>query len=100
MQYEIVFRKGQFERRVFDRRGDRPSYAHFDLCALDQPHTIAPNRSHAQEVKAAYIAWAERFAASGLATVGQVVIKPVPVDEVERRHINILARAAAKGAEP
>ena len=96
MQYEIIFRRGPFERRVLDRRGDRPSYAHFDLCALDQAHTIAPNRAHALEVKAAYLAWAERFAASGLASVGKVVVKPIRVDEVERRHVNIMARSAER----
>ncbi len=79
MQHEILLRTNTFPvetYRVFDRRGHRPSYAAFDLVRADEPHTIAPNMKHAREVRDAYRAWAEKFAASGLATTGTLVIKP------------------------
>ena len=58
MQYEIIVVTPFGERKLLDRRHDRPSYAHFDLVKPGEPvRTIAPNLASAKQYRDDFLAW-------------------------------------------
>lgn len=61
MQYELIVQTRRGERYLLDQRGLQPSYRCFTMCGTPGAHTIAPNISHAREVRNAFLEFAARF---------------------------------------
>jgi hypothetical protein len=77
MQYEIIAVTPHGERKLLDRRHDRPSYAHFDLVKPGEPvRVIAPNLASAKQYRDDFLAWNNDRTPDGLGfDVSRVVLR-------------------------